>query len=193
MSPEESTDANSKRCRYACTFCSEKKIKCDGLQPCSQCKKRHKECVYMTKKKPTSKVRRTDTFGHQQCPQVTFAPSMGSADHVVAQPSWGGHAIGGFQGIDMMSGSARLLPRAHGLSGMPCADVPLQPVALGTTEKRYLQQYMRIVNTFVPLLPSSMIRDAMNPISFDILGVTARQLDQVCRMHASMCSGRADC
>jgi hypothetical protein len=48
--PEVKTEARAaskrRRCRYACLQCRQRKVRCDGGQPCGLCIKQKRECTY---------------------------------------------------------------------------------------------------------------------------------------------------
>ena len=60
MPRKKPTDYERVRGSKACAFCSRRKIKCDGCEPCSVCQARNFECIYIQGKKrgPPSKLER---------------------------------------------------------------------------------------------------------------------------------------
>jgi hypothetical protein len=55
-------------------------------------------------------------------------------------------------------------------------------------EMQFLKQYIKYINVFVPFVPHSVIRDALNPVPLQVLGITTSKLDQV-HAHAHLAYG----
>lgn len=88
MPRKKPADYERVRGSKACTFCSRRKIKCDGAEPCSVCRARKFECIYIQGKKrgPPSKLeRQQQEQQHQEPPHrahdlsSSYAESSNSA------------------------------------------------------------------------------------------------------------------
>ncbi|SPO22248.1 uncharacterized protein UTRI_02258_B [Ustilago trichophora] len=83
MPRKKPADYQRVRGSKACTFCSRRKIKCDGAEPCSVCQARKLECTYIQGKKrgPPSKLERQQhEQQHEEPPHDTHDASSSYAE-----------------------------------------------------------------------------------------------------------------
>lgn len=74
----------------SCTECRKRKLKCDRLLPCSQCKKSSRECRYAPDSDPNNLSDASDTEGAETRPLKRVAVSSASATSAAGRPD--GHA-----------------------------------------------------------------------------------------------------
>lgn len=93
MPRKKPVDYERVRGSRACAFCSRRKIKCDGCEPCSACKSRKTDCIYVQGKKrgPPSKHERQHRQQQQQqrreAPESSNDISSSYADSTISAVS----------------------------------------------------------------------------------------------------------
>lgn len=111
----EPTKGKRRRAQRACVFCRQRKLRCDGQQPCSTCKAYDQSCDFQTRAPKRSRISDARNRSYQGSP---VAPEPASPDYGAASCS---------QGQDASSPpaeSARADSTYHGLTSTLFDDTP---------------------------------------------------------------------
>lgn len=98
--PEVKTEARTaasrrRRCRYACLQCRQRKVRCDGGQPCGLCIKQKRECTYPFKAR----------IAAAQPTQPPIGPAPAVQTQVLQTPILSASSIASFQSVHDSSSS----------------------------------------------------------------------------------------
>ncbi|CAM9165644.1 unnamed protein product, partial [Discosporangium mesarthrocarpum] len=158
-SVEEVTNQTRKKLRRACDYCTQKKVRCDGQKPCSQCQRRELQCKFSICQRSGPSGPGSGNNSKSPSPSATTVPSTAKSPNAsastssktgVAGPAASASAVGS-GGVTTPLGGSAITSALTGGGITSKADVT------------FLNFFLKEFNAFVPLTTQNILRDALSP------------------------------